>query len=61
MVNSTHCKKQFFSIVECIILSEMVKKIVRTCNSHYFEKDLFIISDIEIATRSRWAMERMEC
>lgn len=51
MVNSTHCKKQFFSIIVYIILSEMVKKIMKTCHSHYFEKDLFIISDTEIAMR----------
>lgn len=51
MVNSIHFEKQFFSITVCIILYEMVKKIVKMCNSYYFDKDLFMISDTEIAMR----------
>lgn len=75
MVNSTHFKKQVFGITVCIILSELVKKIVKACNSHYIENDIFIISDTEIDMRwveapfshkiissappIRWAVDRM--
>lgn len=51
MVNSTYFKKQFFSIVVCISLSEMVKKTVKRGNSHYFEKDLFTVRDTERGMR----------
>lgn len=51
MVNSIYFKKQFFSIVMCISLSEMVKKTVKRGNSHYFEKDLFTVSDTERGMR----------
>lgn len=59
MVNSVHFKIQFFSTAVCIILYEMVKEIVKMCNRHYFEKDLFIISDIEIAMR--WVETPLLC
>lgn len=58
MVNSVHFKIQLFSTAVCIILYEMVKAIVKMCNRHYFAKDLFIISDTEIAMR--W-VERLLC
>lgn len=51
-MNLINFKKQFLSIVLYIILCEMVKKIVKTCNSHYFGKNLFIVSDTEITMRS---------